>query len=220
MLTISMRILFLKGYFLIFVNHIYRLPMKNQLNKVGVTFGIILAVCYTLFNCIIFFTDKTLYVNTYAGFFKIIMTILIGITTIYFARKKAGGYVTFREAFTPFFIVTLIGVTVSYIVDFILFNLVDPSAKDFIDQHLYAMLVETLKGSPLTQEQITEQLTKAKELKQFAPKAQLFLWAGSILRNSVIGILLAAIFKNKSEFTPSHTEINHDVDTDFNKDHK
>lgn len=220
MLTISMRILFLKGYFLIFVNHIYRLPMKNQLNKVGVTFGIILAVYYLLFNCVIFFTDKTLFVNTYAGFFNIAVTVLIGIATIYFARKKAGGYVTFREAFTPFFVAALIGVTANFIVNNILFNLVDPSAKDLIDQKLYGMLVETLKGSPLTQEQITEQLAKAKDLKQYAPKAQLFLWAGSILRNSVIGILLAAIFKNKSEFTPSHTEINHDVDTDFNKDHK
>ncbi|MBN8105790.1 hypothetical protein J0J22_23505, partial [Vibrio vulnificus] len=40
----------------------------------------------------------------------------------------------------------------------------------------------------------------ARDISQFAPKSQLFMWAGSILRNSILGLLLAAIFKNKSEF--------------------
>ncbi|MCC9041308.1 DUF4199 domain-containing protein [Myroides sp. M-43] len=194
--------------------------MKNQLNKVGVTFGIILAVYYLLFNCIIFFTDKTLFANTFAGFFNIGIMVILGVVTIYTARKKAGGYVTFREAFTPYFIAIVIGITANYLIYNILFNIVDPSAKDVLNNALYDMLVKTLDGSGLPLEQINEQLEKAREIQQFAPKSQLFLWAGSILRNSILGILLAAIFKNKSEFTPSHTEINHDVDTDFNKDHK
>jgi len=63
------------------------------------------------------------------------------------------------------------------------------------------MLVETMNNSGLPQEQINEHFAKAKELNQFEPKSQLFMWAGSILRYSILGLLLAAIFKNKSEFT-------------------
>ncbi|MCA4793364.1 DUF4199 domain-containing protein [Myroides odoratimimus] len=194
--------------------------MKNPVNKVGITFGIILAIYYTLFNSVIFFTDKALFANTFAGFFNMGVMVILGILTIYFARKKAGGYVTFREAFTPFFLMVIIGVTVNIIIYNILFNIVDPSAKEEISKSLYDMLIKTLDGSGLPQEQINEQLEKARNINQFAPKSQLFLWAGSVLRNSILGILLAAIFKNKSEFVNPHPEVNHDVDTDFNKDHK
>ncbi|SHM57323.1 DUF4199 domain-containing protein [Myroides odoratimimus] len=194
--------------------------MKNPVNKVGITFGIILAIYYTLFNSVIFFTDKTLFANTFAGFFNMGVMVILGILTIYFARKKAGGYVTFREGFTPFFLMVIIGVTANIIIYNILFNIVDPSAKEEISKSLYDMLIKTLDGSGLPQEQINEQLEKARNINQFAPKSQLFLWAGSVLRNSILGILLAAIFKNKSEFVNPHPEINHDVDTDFNKDHK
>ncbi|MCA4807271.1 DUF4199 domain-containing protein [Myroides odoratimimus] len=194
--------------------------MKNPVNKVGITFGIILAIYYTLFNSVIFFTDKALFANTFAGFFNMGVMVILGILTIYFARKKAGGYVTFREGFTPFFLMVIIGVTVNIIIYNILFNIVDPSAKDEISKSLYEMLIKTLDGSGLPQEQINEQLEKARNINQFAPKSQLFLWAGSVLRNSILGILLAAIFKNKSEFVNPHPEVNHDVDTDFNKDHK
>ncbi|KUF39056.1 hypothetical protein AS361_04210 [Myroides marinus] len=194
--------------------------MKNAVNKVGVTFGIVLAIYFTLFNCVLFFTDKTLLANTFAGFFNIAIITIFGVVTIYNARKKAGGYVTFREAFTPYFIAIVIGLTVNYILYNILFNVVDPSAKEVLGKQLYEMLVKTLDGSGLAPEQIAEQLKKAKESNPFALQSQLFLWAGSILRYSILGLLLAAIFKNKSEFAQPHPEVNHDVDTDFNKDHK
>lgn len=174
--------------------------MNNPVNKVGITFGIILAIYYILFNCTIFFTDLTLFANKFVGFFTMAVVIIIGVLTVYFARKKAGGYVTFREAFTPYLLTITIGITVNYIVYNILFNLVDPSAKDIINVELYNMLIHTLDNSGLPQEQINDQLEKAKDISQFEPKAQIFMWAGSILRNSILGLLLAAIFKNKSEF--------------------
>lgn len=176
--------------------------MKSTVNKVGITFGIILAIYYILFNCVIFFTDQTLFANTSAGFFNMGVVVVLGILSVIVAKNKCGGYVTFREAFTPYLIMITIGVTVNYIVYNLLFNVIDPSAKEVVNKALYEMLIKTLDNSGLPQEQIDEQLQKARDISQFAPKSQLFMWAGSILRNSILGLLLAAIFKNKSEFTP------------------
>ncbi|MGG5576027.1 DUF4199 domain-containing protein [Myroides sp. C15-4] len=175
--------------------------MKNPLNKVGITFGIVLAIYYILFNCTLFFTDQTLFANKFVGFFNMAIIIIIGVLCVFAAKRRMGGYLTFREAFTPFLIMIAIGVTVNFAMYNILFQLVDPSAKDVINKVLNDMLVETLNNSGLPQSQIDEQFAKAKELNQFEPKSQLFMWAGSILRNSILGLLLAAIFKNKSEFT-------------------
>ncbi|MBB1150201.1 MULTISPECIES: DUF4199 domain-containing protein [unclassified Myroides] len=180
--------------------------MKNPLNKVGITFGIVLALYYILFNCTLFFTDQTLFANKFVGFFNMAIIIIIGVLCVFAAKRKMGGYLTFREAFTPFLIMIAIGVTMNFVLYNVLFQLVDPSAKDVINKVLHDMLVETLNNSGLPQAQIDEQFAKAKELNQFEPKSQLFMWAGSILRNSILGLLLAAIFKNKSEFTPPQQE--------------
>lgn len=175
--------------------------MKNVINKTGVQFGVLLSIYFAIFNIGIFYFDKTMFVHTAVGFFNIAVIILIGIAVIAFAKKRVGGYITFKDAFTPYLIMVSIGLTVNYALYNILFNLVDPSAQLELNNALLAMLQETLKGSPFTPEQIAEQIDKAKHLEAFAPKSQLFLWAGSILRYSILGLLIAAIFKNKSEFT-------------------
>lgn len=180
--------------------------MKNLITKTGVQFSIILSIYYTLFNVGIFFFDRTLFVNTFVGFFNIAFILLIGITVIAVTKKKIGGYITFKDAFTPYLIMISIGLTVNYLLYNILFNIVDPTAQTEVNDALMVMLHETLKGSPFTQEQIAEQIDKAKNLEAFAFKSQIFLWAGSILRYSILGLLLAAIFKNKSEFMPRPEE--------------
>ena len=178
--------------------------MKNPVNRVGIIFGIILAVYYTIFNTVIFFTDLSLFSNPFAGFTSMGVVIILGVLTVFLARRKAGGYVTFREGFTPYLLMITIGVTVNYVVYNILFNFVDPSAQEVINKDLYNMLIQTLENSGLPQEQVDDQLQKAAGITQFVAQTQIFLWAGSILRNSVLGLLLAAIFKNKSEFIPMH----------------
>ena len=190
--------------------------MKNPVNRVGIIFGIILAVYYILFNTIIFFTDLSLFSNPFAGFTSMGVVIILGVLTVFLARRKAGGYVTFREGFTPYLLMITIGVTVNYIVYNILFHLVDPSAQEVVNKDLYDMLIQTLNNSGLPQEQIDSQLQKAAETTQFAGKSQIFLWAGSILRNSVLGLLLAAIFKNKSEFIPMQPT--HDLEEEMQEE--
>lgn len=175
--------------------------MKDPMRKVGIIFGIILAVYYILFNSISFFVNRNLFTDKFAGFMNMGVIVIIGLLTIIFAKKKAGGYLTFREAFTPYLIMVVIGVSVNTLVYAILFNFVDPGAKDEINKTLYEMLVQTLNNSGLPEAEIQEQLDKARKLDQFQFKSQLFSWAGSILRNSILGLFLAAIFKNKSEFT-------------------
>lgn len=185
--------------------------MKNPINRVGITFGIILAAYYTLFNTISFFANRSLFTDKFAGFANMGVILVIGLLTIIIAKNKSGGQVTFREAFTPYLIMIAIGVSVNAITYFILFNFVDPSAKEEIKNTLYQMLVETLNNSGLPDVEIQEQLEKAKHLDQFQPKTQLFSWAGSILRNSILGLFLAAIFKNKSEFAPVKNQSTTDI---------
>ncbi|MTG97954.1 MULTISPECIES: DUF4199 domain-containing protein [Myroides] len=179
--------------------------MKNPLNKVGIQFGIILSIYYIIFNCALFFTDVTLFANKIIGMVNIAFFIIIGVITIFMARRKAGGFVTFREAFTPYFISIAIGITVKYLLLVVLFNVVDPSANDTLRQIMMEMQIETLTNLEIPQDQINEQIEAAKNLDQFSPKSTLSMWAIHIVINSILGFLLAAVFRNKSEFTQPTT---------------
>lgn len=176
--------------------------MEKTANKIGVKFGLILAAYYVIFDCVLFFIDQSLFTNIYLGFLNISITVLLAITCIVLAKKAFGGYVTFKEAFTPYLIFILIGVTTNMLTYYILFTLIDPSAQIAIRDSLYQTAVETINALGMPEEDRLQKIAQAKDSNPFTFQGQIFSWAGSILKYCILGFLLAAIFKNKSEFFP------------------
>ncbi|MHC5353007.1 DUF4199 domain-containing protein [Myroides sp. LJL115] len=176
--------------------------MKDPINKIGIKFGLILAAYYTLFDCIVFFTDQNLFTNIPLGFLNIFVTIALAIGCILMAKKQIGGYITFKEAFTPYLLYVLIGVTVNMVVYYILFNFVNPNAQEPLRDTLYQMAIDKINALGMPEADRLAKIKQAEESNPFTFQTQVFAWAGSILKYCILGFLLAAIFRNKSEFTP------------------
>lgn len=174
--------------------------MNAILKNIGVRTGFLLATYYAIVSTAVFFIDKTLLIKPALGFVNILVVLAIGTLAIVMTKNRLGGRITFREAFTPYLITIAIGLTFNAVLYYILFTIIDPSAKLFINERLLEMGIQNLQNSGLPEEQIQEQIEKAKSLDTFSFRSQLFSLAGTILRSSIGGLLLAAIFKNKSEF--------------------
>ncbi|MHC5202567.1 DUF4199 domain-containing protein [Myroides sp. LJL119] len=175
--------------------------MGNPINKIGIRFGLILAAYYLVFDCVVFFTDKNLFTNLPLGFLNIFVTIALAIGCVLMAKKTIGGYITFKEAFTPYLIFVLIGVTTNMVVYYILFNFVDPESQLPLRDALYNMAIQRIDSLGLPEPERLEKIAQAKDSNPFTFQTQIFSWAGSILKYCILGFLLAAIFRNKSEFT-------------------
>src|SRR5690606_40708137 len=93
------------------------------------SFGYILAAYYLIVNFIIFFADYTLFVKSYLAIANMIVVLILGVCSIWITKRRLQNLITFKEGFTAFFIMIVIGFLENYMSQYMLFNFVNPEAK-------------------------------------------------------------------------------------------
>lgn len=179
--------------------------MKDISKTTGITFGYILAGYYLVVNLIVFFADYTLFAKPYLGFVNMVMVLVLGVSCIWITKRRLGNLITTKQGFTAFFIMVLIGMFVNQLVQFILFNFVNPEAKVVNNQILVSMAESIARDIDAPAEDIDKQIEymRSNPNDNFSVKSMLFAFAQSILGASIAGLLIALIFRNKTEFSSS-----------------
>lgn len=177
--------------------------MNDIIKKNGVTFGIILGVYFILRTTIMYSVDLKLFVNGFIGIGDFIVSLILGVIAVSKAKKSLGSFITFKEAFTTYFIAMVIGLSMYTVFNIILFNVIDPGAKDILKQHFmeYALNMMQSLGGGNNSAIIKQSVEQIKNTDTFGPFEQLKGLVISILLYSVVGLIVAAIMKkNKPEF--------------------
>jgi len=177
--------------------------MNTISKKTGLTFGYILASYYIIVNLIVFFSDYTLFAKPYLGIVNMIVVLIIGILCIWITKRRSGNLITTKEGFTSFFIMIVLGLLVNYLLQYILFNFVNPEAKEVNNQLMVTMAESIAKEMDVPDDEISKQIEfmRNNPNDNFSLKNMLFYFAQSILGGSIAGLLIALIFRNKSEFS-------------------
>ena len=172
--------------------------MNATFKKNAINFGVISGAIGILITTLMYLVDLKLFVNMWIGFGMLAIWIIIGCILLSKAKKENNGVMTFKDGFTTYFLSAVIGILISTTFNIILFNFVDPAAKDTLTEHLMEMQVGMLEKFDATQEQINEAIAKIKESSQFSIQGQLTGIVWSMLGAAIFGLILAAIFKSKS----------------------
>lgn len=167
--------------------------------KTGVFFGFVLAFYYVVANVISFFYDATLFTKPIFGVFNMATVLALGVLCVWITKRKLINRLTFKNGFSGYFIMICIGLLINQITIFILFNFVNPEFKEINNQLMLEMAHANLIALDLEPEVIEEQMTAARAIDNFAVKNLIYSLAGSLLRGSLAGLLIALIFKNQSE---------------------
>lgn len=168
--------------------------------KTGLFFGFVLAFYYVVVNIITFFYDATLFTKPVLGIFNMVIVLILGILCVWITKRKSGNKLTFKNGFSAYLVMICIGFLANQLTIYILFNFVSPEFKEINNQLMLDLAQTNLTALDLSQEEIENQMAAAKAIDNFAVKNLLFSLAGSILRGSLAGLLIALIFKNKSQF--------------------
>ena len=106
--------------------------MNEIIKKNGISFGIILGVFSILVTTLIYVIDLKLFMNTWVGIISLVIYVILGVVLVSKTKKQLGNLISFKDAFTVFFIAAVIGSTLSVLFNIVLFNYVDPAAKETI----------------------------------------------------------------------------------------
>lgn len=172
--------------------------MNEIIKKNGISYGIVTGVVSALITTLIYSIDLKLFTSMWVGFISIAIYITIGVVLLSKTKKELKGIFPFKDAFTTYFISAVIGILISVVFNIILFNFIDPSAKETIKELSIKYAVEMMEKFNTPSSAINEAVKKLEENDQFSIIELLKGSVFSIVFSALFGLLLALIFKSKS----------------------
>jgi len=171
--------------------------MNEIIKKNGVSFGIITGVVSALITTAIYSIDLNLFIKWWLGIIIFLIYITIGIVLLSKTKKELKGIFSFKEAFTTYFISAVIGILISVGFNILLFNVIDPSVKDTLNEITIKYTVETMEKFGTPSSAINEAVKKMQESSPYSTLELIKGSAFSIAGSALFGLLLALIFKSK-----------------------
>lgn len=175
--------------------------MNTAVKKNGLNYGIIIGVLSIVFTSLMYAIDISLFSKWWIGIVIFLINLILGIVAVAKAKATLGGYITFKEAFTTFFIAMALGAAIGSVFMFVLFNIIDPGAKEEIMRSVKEMTVNMMQGMGAKTEDIRKTIDELDKNDNFALVSQLKSYMWGLLFYIIIGLIVAAAMKkNKPEF--------------------
>lgn len=172
--------------------------MNEIIKKNGIQFGIITGVISILITTLVYIINLELFTSTWVGLLSIAIFIGIGVYLLSKTKKDLGGVFSFKDAFTTYFVSAVIGILISVAFNIVLFNLIDPGAKETIKELTIKYMAETMQKFGAPSSAIKEAIKGLETQDQFSIGNLLKGSVFNILFSAIFGLILAAIFKSKS----------------------
>ncbi len=171
--------------------------MNEIIKKNGVSFGIISGVISILTTTMIYVIDIELFVSWWLGLLSIAISIILGCVLMTKTKKELNNIFSFKDAFTTYFLMSVIGILIAVIFNIILFNYIDLSLKETLKEILIKKVVSMTQKFGGSNTDLKEIVKKMSENDPYSIVEQLKGIVFLIIFSSVFGLILAAIFKTK-----------------------
>ena len=172
--------------------------MNPIVKSKGIYFGIILGAVLSFVTAGIYAIDISSLLNPWLMGVFFLLVVVLGVLAIAGAKKLFNGFISFKDAFSTFFVVIVVGFLISTLVSYLIFNVIDPEAKDVLKQLTIEKTTELMERFNVPEEAFDEAIAKVEETDSFSLVSQIKNYFISLAMYSVIGLIVAAIMKKKN----------------------
>jgi hypothetical protein len=172
--------------------------MNEIVKKNGVNFGLISGFISVLITTAVYATNLEFFTKWWLGLIMIGISLSLSIMLMLKTKKEVKEHFNFKNAFTTYFIYTLIAIVISVLFNIVLFNFIDVNAKETIKELTIRFSMEVMERFNTPKEVMQEALEKMENQDQFGITEQIKGLFISLSLSSIFGLILAAIFKTKS----------------------
>jgi len=175
--------------------------MEKSLKSIATNYGLYLGALLALLTVVSYAVNLELLTNMWYGIFILIAIIALGIVSIVKIKQAQNGYISFKDAFTAYFITVLIGLVISTLVSYLLFNFIDTDAAVVLKEKTIEKTIQMMENFHAPAEGIAEAVEKIESQNQFAIGSILKGLAGYLVFFSIIGLIVAAAMKKSNPDT-------------------
>ena len=171
--------------------------MNNFVKKIAGKYGLILGILLTSLNAYIYFYNNSLIINAGFGFIPLFLLILFGIFTVLKTKSFLGGKINFRTTFSAYFITILTAHSIIALGLIVITNfLISPDTLESIKKIIIDFNINTMKSNNASAKDIANAIKISNNYNPFAIKEILSGSLKYLLRDSIIGLIVAAFFRN------------------------
>ena len=172
--------------------------MEKSIKSLAINWGLYLGVTLAL-STVLGYINLDLYTKWWFGIGMMILIIVFGIISAMKAKGLLGGFISFKESFTSYFITIALGLVISTVVSIIIFNFVDPDAALTLKEKIMDSTVEMMQNFGAPEEAIAEAVEKMEADENiFAIGKVLQSLAFQLIGFSVVGLIVALVVKKNN----------------------
>jgi len=171
--------------------------MEKSLKQIAINYGIYLGLILSSITIIAYAVSLDLFTKWWYGVILLLIVLVFGVVSSAKAKSILGGFISFKQAFSAYFIPVAVGVIISAGVSMLLFNVVDVEAAEVIKEKSIEAQVKMLEGFGATQSAIDQVVAEMETTNQFGVVSLLQAIAGQLVFYSIIGLIVALIMKKK-----------------------
>ncbi|MFY7729482.1 MAG: DUF4199 domain-containing protein [Flavobacterium sp.] len=175
--------------------------MNTAIKKNGVMCGLIIGGLSVITLTLMYITDLKLFVNMWIGIVMFFVNLAIGIYAVAKVKKAQGGYATFKEAFTTYFIAMLIGTAINSLYIYLIFNIIDPEIKPVVTEYVVETTAKMMQGMGAKSADVIKSLEQIRKADSYSIVALAKSYVWGLLVHIIIGLIVAAILKKQNPFS-------------------
>jgi len=169
--------------------------MEKSVKSIALNYGLYLGIILVLISVAIYAIDLKLMANLWLGIGMILFIIGMGVFATAKVKSHFNGILSFKDAFSAYFIATVVGVAISSIFSFILYTIIDPDAAEEIKKISVEATINMMEGFNAPAETIAKAVEEAEKVDQFSIGNTLKSLAYGAIFQAVIGLIVGAIMK-------------------------
>jgi hypothetical protein len=173
--------------------------INETIKKNGLTFGVLSGIVSALITSTIYAIDLNLFVSWWIGVVSMVIYLIISVVLLTKTKKEMNGIFVFKDAFTTYFISAVVGTLIGTLFNILLFNVIDPSLQDTLKEITIKNAVAMMQKFNSPAAAINEMIAKMQENNPYSVVELLKGSVFSIVFSSIIGLIMAAFFKSKSQ---------------------
>jgi hypothetical protein len=163
--------------------------------KIAINMGLYLGLTLTLLITVIYAIDLNLFTESWIGIVNVLLITVFGVLSATQFKKTLSGFISFKLAFTSFFIAVVIGFMISTLFNLLLFNVIDVEAKTILSENVIKYTVEMMQEFGAKAADINKVVEDMRASDSFGVAGQLKGFFFNIIFYSIIGLVCSLIIK-------------------------
>ena len=120
--------------------------MEKTIKSIAINFGLYLGATLGGITVLAYALYLDLLTKWWLGILLFVIIIVYGIISVSKSKASLGGYISFKESFSSYFITVAIGVIISTLVSVLVFNFIDPEAAVALKEKTIEATLQIMKN--------------------------------------------------------------------------